>query len=288
MEVLTSWLDTKRSKSRVLEHLKVEPTSTDLFLSDEVNERFLEFHRDITEECGSADKQHSWAAIEKPTEIFFYGPYFPDQSRHEHSEDAVVRQTQELLEADAAPAGWKIYIFTQNSPCLNRAGEPCMLKLAREALEWWNEKGVKTHVGYLNCWGFRGFKEDAFKNLNDSHLVSMDQSRDYESYVKEMEKMARPLCESLFSAVKRVRRPLTSPVIKPAEGGSVPRGVDAAGRAAAPPERGPASAKEEKNAEVIREELTQLFNRAAVRLFSSDVATFRHLQIGKVRFPKRD
>lgn len=294
MEVLTSWLDTKYSESRVLEHLKVDPTSPDLFLSDEVNQRFLEFHRVITEEFGSTDKQHSWAAIEKPAEIFFYGLYFPDQSRHEHSEDAVVRQTQELLETDAAPAGWKIYIFTQNSPCLSRAGEPCMLKLTRKALEWWIRKGVKTHVGYLNCWGFRGFKEDLFKNLNYSHLVSIDRSRDYESYVKEMEKMAHPLCESLFSAVKRVRRPLTFPVINPVQGqarrphaplaedGSVTQGADA------PLERGPASAEEEKYAEMIREELKRRFNQSAVRLFSSDVATFRHLQIGKVRFPTRD
>lgn len=44
--------------------------------------RFSEFHRDITEECSSVDKQHSWGVIKKP-EIFFHRPYFPDKSREE-------------------------------------------------------------------------------------------------------------------------------------------------------------------------------------------------------------
>lgn len=87
--------------NKVLQHLKVGPVIADVFLDSQVNHKFLEFHRDITEECGAEDKQHSWAVIEKQEEIVIYGPYYPNYNNGEHSEDIIIKQTQELLESDA-------------------------------------------------------------------------------------------------------------------------------------------------------------------------------------------
>lgn len=99
-----------------------------IWRSDQTVAKFS-FHHDINEECSSINKQHSWGVTEKP-EIFFYGPYFPDKIQGRQSDDTVIQQTQELLETDIISADWNIYIFSQNSLCLARKTEPCMLILA--------------------------------------------------------------------------------------------------------------------------------------------------------------
>lgn len=213
-EQIWSWADTQCSVKKVLEHLKVRQASEHIFLDDSVNKKFLEFHRDITEECGAEDKQHSWAVIEKQEEVVMYGPYYPNYNKGEHSEDVIIKQTQELLESEAVSEDWKVYVFTINSPCLARNTDPCMLNLVRKAQEWRTVYGVKTHIGYVKCWGFKGAKEHLFRDINHSQVECIDQTEDYESYVKAVEKSRDPLCENLFSAVKHLLRsasvPLTS------------------------------------------------------------------------------
>lgn len=73
------------------------------------------------------DKQHSWAVTDKPEEIFFYAPCFLYKSRWEHGEDAVVQDATFLL---GTARVW-----------LDQLGSGG------------TRRGVKTHVGYLNCWG---------------------------------------------------------------------------------------------------------------------------------------
>lgn len=97
-----------------------------------MKDKFLQFHRDITEEWGAEDKQHSWAAIEKPEEVIMY-MYYPNYHSREHSEDTVIKQTQEFLECDDVSEDWRVNIFTMNSPCLARNTEPCMLNLLHKA-----------------------------------------------------------------------------------------------------------------------------------------------------------
>lgn len=214
-EQISSWADTQYSVSKVLEHLKVRQANGDIFLEDSVNQRFLEFHHDITEECGAEDKQHSWAVIEKMEEIVIYGPYYPNYNKGEHSEDIIIKQTQDLLESDTVSEDWRVYVFTMNSPCLARNTDPCMLNLVQKAHEWWSAHGVKTHIGYVKCWGFKGTKENLFRDINYSQVDCIDQNEDHESYVKMAEKSTdlNPLCENLFSAVKRVLRSVSFPLI---------------------------------------------------------------------------
>ncbi|KAI4802397.1 hypothetical protein KUCAC02_020238 [Chaenocephalus aceratus] len=67
--------------------------------------------------------------------------------------------------------------------------------------------GVKTHIGYVKCWGFKGNKEDVFRDIHFSQVDCIDQTEDYESYVKAAEETdLNPACENVFSAVKRLLR----------------------------------------------------------------------------------
>ena len=208
-------MDTRYSVKRALEHFRLGPAaataaagSRDTFLSRRANERFLELHRDIGEECGPGSRQHSWAAVETRQEVVMYGPYYPDYARGEHSEDLVVRQTEELLGAEGPRArGGGVYIFTQNSPCLDRDTQPCMLHLVEKALEWHALYGVAVHIGYAKCWGFKGNKEALFRHVDQSQLECVGASRDHQSYVEAVgnrpEADLSPLSEELFSAVRR-------------------------------------------------------------------------------------
>lgn len=221
-EQISSWADTQYSVKKVLEQFKFGQATNDIVLNDSVIKKFSEFHRDITEECGAEDKQHSWAVIEKQEEIVMYGPYYPNYNNGEHSEDIIIKQTQELLESNAASEDWKVYVFTMNSPCLARHTYPCMLNLVQKAQEWWNVFGVKTHIGYVKCWGFKGTKENMFKDVSYRQVDCIDQSEDHESYIKAAVKSTdlNPLCENLFSAVKHLLGSVSFPMI------NIPQGQD--------------------------------------------------------------
>ncbi|XP_034555896.1 uncharacterized protein LOC117824494 [Notolabrus celidotus] len=212
---ISSWADTQNSVKKVLEHLKFKQTKDDILLNNWVNKKFLEFQRDITEECGAEDKQHSWAVIEKTEEIVMYGPYYPNYSNGLHSEDIIIKQTQELLEAEDVSENWKVYVFTVNSPCLARNTEPCMLNLVQKAQEWWSVYGVKTHIGFVKCWGFKGAKENMFRDINHNQVDLINQTEDYESYLKAAEKQTNfsPLCKNVFSAVKRLLKSDIIPIM---------------------------------------------------------------------------
>ncbi|XP_041830946.1 uncharacterized protein LOC121633192 [Melanotaenia boesemani] len=205
-EQTTSWANTQNSVKKVLEHLKSKQTTDCIFLDDSVNSKFLAFHRDITDECGAEDKQHSWGVIEKQEEIIMYGPYYPNYNNGEHSEDIIVKQTQEFLESGDTSEDWKVYVFTVNSPCLARNTEPCMLTLVHKAQEWWRLYRVKTHIGFIRCWGFKGTKENLYKDINYRQVECINQSANYESYVKVSEKITdlNPLCKSVFYIAKHL------------------------------------------------------------------------------------
>ncbi|XP_047430330.1 uncharacterized protein LOC124999458 [Mugil cephalus] len=204
----SSWADTQRAVKKVLEHLKLNAGPDDFLLSDSANDKFLGFHRDISDECGEDDRQHSWAVIEKPEEVIMYGPYYPNYNSGEHSEDVIIRQTQELLEAGGAGGVCKVYVFTMNSPCLARNTHPCMLNLVHKAHEWWRVFGATTHIGYARSWGFKGSKETLFRDVNYTQLLCISKSLDYESYVKAAEESTdfNTLCETVFCAAKRLLR----------------------------------------------------------------------------------
>lgn len=218
-EQISSWADTQHSVKKVLEHLKSRQATDDIFLNESVNKKFLEFHRDITEECGAEDKQHSWAVIEKQEEVVMYGPYYPNYNNGEHSEDIIIKQTQALLESEAVSEDWKVFVFTMNSPCLARNTDPCMLNLVQKAQEWWSVYGVKTHIGYVKSWGFKGAKENLFRDINYSQVDCVDQTEDHESYVKAAEETdLNPLCETVFSAVKCLLRSASFTLINAVQG----------------------------------------------------------------------
>ncbi|KAK9531574.1 hypothetical protein VZT92_010993 [Zoarces viviparus] len=218
-EQMSAWADTQYSVKKVLKHLKFRQANDDISPNESVNKKFMEFHRDITEECGAEDKQHSWAVIEKQEEIVMYGPYYPNYNSGEHSEDIIIKQTQELLESESVSEEWKVYVFTMNSPCLARNTNACMLNLVYKALEWWSVYGVKTHIGYLKCWGFKGTKENLFKDITYSQVDCVDQSEDHKSYVKAAEKTEiNPLCEIVFTAVKHLLRSASFALINIVQG----------------------------------------------------------------------
>ncbi|XP_032399321.1 uncharacterized protein LOC116706536 isoform X2 [Etheostoma spectabile] len=216
---ISSWADTQYSVKKVLEHLKFRQATNDILLNESVNKKFLEFRRDFTEECGAEDKQHSWAVIEKQEEVVMYGPYYPNYNNGEHSEDIIIKQTQELLESETVSENWKVYVFTMNSPCLARNTDPCMLNLVQKAKEWWSVYGVKTHIGYMKNWGFKGAKENLFRDINYSQVNSIDQVEDHENYVKAAEKAdLNPLCENLFSDFKFLQRSTRFSLINSVQG----------------------------------------------------------------------
>lgn len=206
LELTLHWADTESSAQNVLEHLKTQ--RGDMFLDDSVNSRFLVFYKDLMDEYDMEDKQHSWAVIEKQEEIIMYGPYFPNYSSGEHSEDIIIKQTQELLEAGDFPEGWTVYIFTMNSPCLARNSDPCMLNLVHKAREWWSMYAVKTHIGYMRSWGFKGNKENLFKDVSYRQVEIITQSVDYDSYIESVHKIddLSPLCSTIFSVAKDLLR----------------------------------------------------------------------------------
>ncbi|KAM6992069.1 uncharacterized protein LKV04_008147 [Tautogolabrus adspersus] len=214
-EQISSWTDTQYSVRKVLEQLKFTQTTDDIFLSDSVNKKFLAFLQDITEECGPEDKQHSWAVIEKQEEVVMYGPYYPNYNNGLHSEDIIIKQTEELLQSQEVSEDWKVFVFTMNSPCLARNTDPCMLNLVQTAHMWWNVYRVKTYIGYVKCWGFKGTKENLFRDINYSQVDCIDQSEDYESYLKSTEKETHlnPVGENMFSAVKHVLKSSRFPSI---------------------------------------------------------------------------
>ncbi|XP_046878318.1 uncharacterized protein LOC124469217 [Hypomesus transpacificus] len=179
------------------------------FFLKTINSKILMFRDDIIEECGWEDKQHSWAAIEKPEEIFLYGPYYPNYRNGEHSEDTIIKQTQELIES---VDGWLVFIFTLNRfPCLARNSEPCMLNLVWKAFEWYTQYGVKTHIGYKKCWGFKGTKENLFRDINYPHFEYICQSGNYQSYLKTIQESTEsdqsPVCENIYSAIRKLLGP---------------------------------------------------------------------------------
>ncbi|KAK2856256.1 hypothetical protein Q5P01_004991 [Channa striata] len=91
--------DTPHSAKRVMDDLKFN------YL---LNKKFVEFHHDITEECGAEDKQHSRDVTEKQEEIIMHGPYYPNYNTGEHSEDLIIKQTQELLESETLSEDCKV------------------------------------------------------------------------------------------------------------------------------------------------------------------------------------
>lgn len=94
-----------------------------------------------------------------------------------------------------------------------------MLNLVYKALEWWSVYGVKTHIGYLKCWGFKGTKENLFKDITYSQVDCMDQSEDHKSYVKAAEKTEiNPSCEIVFTAVKHLLRSASFALINIVQG----------------------------------------------------------------------
>lgn len=204
---LHSWADPQISVNRVLEHIRSGDDVNDVFLEDSINKKFVGFYNDITEECGPEDKQHSWAVLEKPEEVIMYGPYYPNYNNGQHSEDIIIKRTQELLESEDVSKDWNVYLFTLNSPCLARTIEPCMLNLTRKAFEWYTHHGVGTSIGYRKCWGFKGTKENVFKDVSYAHFKLLFGSHDYENYLNRIFKNPGnnlvPLCEILFLAIKR-------------------------------------------------------------------------------------
>ncbi|KAF6735817.1 hypothetical protein FQA47_002384 [Oryzias melastigma] len=209
LEQMSSWTDTPNSVRKVLEHLKSKQAAGDIILEDSIRGKFLSFHRDITDECSIEDKQHSWGVIEKQEEVIMYGPYYPNHNNREHSEDVVIRQTQELLESEDVSEDSKVFIFTLNSPCLVRNTNPCMLNLVQKAHEWWSVYGVKTHVGFNRSWGFKGSKESLFRDVSWSQVECINQSADYKSYCEAAERIPElhPLCETMFSVTKHLLKP---------------------------------------------------------------------------------
>lgn len=203
-EQTSSWADTQHSVKKVLDHFKLKQDPDDFLLNDSVSKKFLGFHRDISDECGEDDRQHSWAVIEKQEEVIMYGPYYPNYNNGEHSEDVIIRQTQELLETGDVSGVCKVYVFTVNSPCLARITHPCMLNLVHKAHEWWRVFGATTHIGYVRPWGFKGSKETLFKDVNYGQLLCINQSLDYESYVKAAGEST--LGEAVFCVAKRLLR----------------------------------------------------------------------------------
>ncbi|XP_037305542.2 uncharacterized protein LOC119195049 isoform X2 [Pungitius pungitius] len=219
---MCSWADARHSANKVSQHLKSGRANDDVCLDETVNEKFREFHRDVTEESGARfnqqQQQHAWAVIETREEVVMHGPYYPNYNKGEHSEDVVIEQTQELLEARSASEDTTVYVFTVNSPCLARdAGADagaCMLNLVHKAHEWWSGYGVKTRVGYLRCWGFKGTKEQLFRGVDRGQVDCVDQSEDHAGYVRAAEKAGmNPLSEGVFAAVKHTL--LTSAAFAP-------------------------------------------------------------------------
>lgn len=206
-EQMSCWADTQHSVNQVSEHLRSGRHNDDICLDESVTKKFWQFHRDITEESGAHVKQHAWGVIESREEVVMYGPYHPDYHKGEHSEDIIIAQTQDLLQSQSASQGRAVYVFTVNSPCLARNARACMLNLVHKAHEWWRKYGVKTRVGYLKCWGFKGTKEHLFKGVNHSQVDCVDQNQDHGSYVTAAEKTEMtPLSEVVFAAVKNSPR----------------------------------------------------------------------------------
>lgn len=204
-QLISVWSDTQCAGSKALLFLQSRETIEDILLNDSVNKKFLEFHRDIAEECGAEDKQHSWAVIEKKEEVVMYGPYYPNYNKGEHSEDIIIRQTEELLESNRAAKDWEVFVFTMNSPCLSRNAEhPCMLKLVQKAKEWWLKFRVKTNVGYKKCWGFKGTKETLFKVINYSQTQAVQESENYEEYVSRNLTGVNLICQNVFALLKNM------------------------------------------------------------------------------------
>ncbi|XP_058468936.1 uncharacterized protein LOC131443377 isoform X1 [Solea solea] len=208
LDQISSWSDTDFSMKRALEHYNHRKATRDVFLDDQVNKKFLGFHCDITEECGAEEKQHSWAAIEKREEIVMYGPYYPNYNSGDHSEDVIIKQTQELLQSDEFTQDWKVYVFTMNSPCLARNTSSCMINLVQKAHEWWSVYGVRTHIGFMRCWGFKGTKENLFREVDYGQVDCINQTQDHEDYVKAANTRPdlNPLCENVSSAIKHLLR----------------------------------------------------------------------------------
>lgn len=204
-QLISLWSDTQRAGNKALLFLQSRETTEDILLNDSINKKFLEFHRDITEECGTEDKQHSWAVIEKKEEVVMYGPYFPKYNKGKHSEDIIIRQTEELLESNSVTEAWQVYVFTMNSPCLSRNAEPpCMLRLVQKAKEWWLKFGVKTNIGYKKCWGFKGSKETIFRVINYTQVQIVQKSESYEEYVSQNLPGGNLLCRNVFALLRNM------------------------------------------------------------------------------------
>ncbi|MEQ2176745.1 hypothetical protein GOODEAATRI_031172, partial [Goodea atripinnis] len=282
-----TWADTESSVQKVLEHLKTK--QGDIFLGDSMNSKFLTFHKDITDEYGMADKQHSWAVIEKQEEIIMYGPYYPDYSSGEHSEDIIIKQTQELLEAEDFPEHWTVYVFSMNSPCLARNTDPCMLNLVHKARDWWSMYAVKTHIGFqlkfplisteekqeqkthfksMNCM-LESKQEDEKKLLTKelnmlveaAHLLLLGDNQSLEEHMEKGKvfsltyTFSSEVCEGLREEM-RVRFQQCWMVTV-----------------------------QDRCAEFVREKLTAEFNQRTVQLFIKDIhrLTRSYLQIGKLK-----
>lgn len=204
-QLISVWSDTQCIGNKALNYLQTKETTEDILLKDSVNKKFLEFHHDITEECGAEDKQHSWAVIEKKEEVVMYGPYYPNYNKGEHSEDIIIRQTDQLLGSRRANKDWKVYVFTMNSPCLCRTTEtPCMLKLVLKAKEWWLKFRVKTNIGYKKCWGFKGTKETTFRVINYNQVQAVKLSESYEEYVSGNLTGVNMLSGNVFALLKNM------------------------------------------------------------------------------------
>ncbi|TKS76389.1 hypothetical protein D9C73_009449 [Collichthys lucidus] len=272
-EQLSCWADTQTSVQKVLEHLKFRHANDDIFLNDSINRKFLEFHRDITEECGAEDKQHSWAVIEKQEEIVMYGPYYPNYIKGEHSEDIIIKQTQELLESDVVSEDWKVYVFTMNSPCLARNTAPCMLNLVQKAQEWWSVHGGQDWKSY-------------FKSMHS--VSSEDEKTTFPQVVNTMIEASQGLLSEKGESFEECLEKGRAFAFDYAFGSQVSDAIQDQIRLTF--QQCWKEMVQDKSAEFIREKLTEDFNQWTVQLFIKDAVkcTKQYLQMGRIRFPEED
>ncbi|KAM3613186.1 uncharacterized protein V6R79_022208 [Siganus canaliculatus] len=89
------------------------------------------------------------------------------QSTFSHSEEILIQKIDPFLKKFGSMVG-TVFIYSNNSPCLNR----CMPKLKAKAEEWNAEYGIHTDVAFRNCWGVNGPADPAFHGLTYSDLMS--------------------------------------------------------------------------------------------------------------------
>ncbi|XP_041845712.1 uncharacterized protein LOC121642816 [Melanotaenia boesemani] len=136
--------------------LLTETNDTSDSVSSTVTDGFYQPIKDYVKMNTVNSKQYAFATIfMRDGSKTSFKPKYPNfaNRKHTHSEEFVIEELEDFISRNG-PMVETVYIYSYNSPCLQRKGgvQPCMFMLMQKAAEWKEKYNILLKVGFTKFW----------------------------------------------------------------------------------------------------------------------------------------